>query len=113
MVPWRTLNGRHSATAQCARGAEQKRRRLAEEELRESTERSIEAYDAPLEHVTAFKYLKRVMTVVDNDWPAGVGNLQRVSKSWGYFLRILILEGADLKLLVHFYKSVSQAVLLI
>ena len=44
MVPWSTLNGRHPATAYCARGAEQKRRRLAEAELRESTDRNFEAF---------------------------------------------------------------------
>ena len=37
LVPWSTLNGRHPATEQCSRGAEQKRRQLAEAELREST----------------------------------------------------------------------------
>ena len=37
LVPCRTLNGRHPATAQCDRGAERKRRQLAEDEFREST----------------------------------------------------------------------------
>ena len=41
MVPWRALNDRHPATAQCARGAEQKRRRLTEAETRESSERAF------------------------------------------------------------------------
>ena len=36
---------------QCARGAEQKRRRLAEAELRETLERAFEAYGEPLENV--------------------------------------------------------------
>ena len=36
LVPCRTLNGRQPATVKCARGAERKRRRLAEEEFRES-----------------------------------------------------------------------------
>ena len=31
LVPWGTLNGRHISTAQCARGAYRKRRRLADE----------------------------------------------------------------------------------
>ena len=45
------------------------------------------------------------MTVVDDDWPAGVGNLQRVSKSWGYFLRILSLEGGGSKGVGTFFKG--------
>ena len=62
------LNGRHPATAQCARGAEQKMRRLAEADLRESTERPFEEYGETLENVTAFKYLVRVLTEVYDDW---------------------------------------------
>ena len=97
MIPWRTLNRRHPATAQCNRGAGQKRRRLAEAELWESTERAFEAYGEPLENVTEFKYLGQVTTTVDDDWPAVVGNLRKAMKSWGQLSRILSQEGADLK----------------
>ena len=62
LVPWRALNGRHHATAQCKKGAKQKRRRMAEAELRDSTERAFEAYGKPLETMLEFKYLGRVMT---------------------------------------------------
>ena len=48
LVPWRALNGRHFDTAQCSKGAERKRRRLAEEDLRESLERAFQAYGEPL-----------------------------------------------------------------
>ena len=54
MVPRRALNIRHPATAHCAREADCKRRRLAQEELREISERAFEAYGEPLENVTAF-----------------------------------------------------------
>ena len=75
-------------------------------------ERSFQAYGAPLENVTAFKYLGRAMTVRDDDWPAVAENLQNARKSWGRILRILSREGADTKLLGHFFKAVVQAVLL-
>ena len=48
LVPWRDLNGRNPATAQCARGAERKRWRLAEAETRESSEWVFEAYGGPI-----------------------------------------------------------------
>ena len=48
LVPWRALNSRHPAIDHCARGAEQKRRRLAEAELREISERAFELYGEPL-----------------------------------------------------------------
>ena len=72
LVRWRELNVSHPATAQCDRGAERKRRRLAEEELREGMERAFEAYGNPLEIVTAFRYLGRFMTAVNDDWHADV-----------------------------------------
>ena len=81
LVPWRALKGSHLATTQCARGSERKRRRLAEEELRERSESSFQAYGEPLEILTAFSYLGRVMTVGDDDCPAVVGKLQNVRKS--------------------------------
>ena len=37
MFPWRTLNGRHSVTAHCAMGLEQKWWQLAEADLRDIT----------------------------------------------------------------------------
>ena len=44
LVPWQSLNGRHKSTAMCRSGAERKRRRLAETEMRESTEMAFEVY---------------------------------------------------------------------
>ena len=75
LVPWRTLNGRHPATAQCTRGADRKGRQLAEAELREITERAFETYGEPLENLTRFKYLGWVLKAVYDYWPAVVGNL--------------------------------------
>ena len=57
LVPWRALNGRHKDTAMCRSGAERKRRRLAEAEIREITERAFEAYGEQLELVPRFTYL--------------------------------------------------------
>ena len=34
-------------------------------------------------NVTAFRYLGRVMTADDDDWPSVVGNLQKARKIWG------------------------------
>ena len=83
LFPWWELNGRHSATAQCAMGADRKRRRLVEADLREISERAFEAYGEPLENVTAFRYLGWVLTAGDDDWLAVVGNLWKARKSWG------------------------------
>ena len=85
---------------------------LAEEELREISERAFQAYGAPLQNVTVFKNLGRVMTAGDNDWPEVAGNLQKARKSWGRMSRALSWGGADPKVSGHFFKSLVQSVLL-
>ena len=92
LVPWKDMNGRHVTTAQCAKEAEQKRRRMAEKEMRKSTERDFQACGRPaaglrqacsrtLVTVTLFKYLGQVLTAADDDWPFLVGNLRKAQKS--------------------------------
>ena len=112
LVPWSDLNRSHLDTAQCARGEERKIRRLAEEELWDISGRDFQAYDTPLENVTAFKYLGRAMTEGYDNWTEVADNLKKARKSWGLMLRIFIREGADPKVSGHFFKAVVQVVLL-
>ena len=44
--------------------------------------------------VTEFRYLGRVMTNTDNDWPAVAGNLKKARVTWGRLARILGRVGA-------------------
>ena len=97
----------------CRKGAERKRRRIAEEELRDSMERAFEAYGKPIDTVIKFKYLGRVMTAGDDDCPAVAGNLINVWKSWGRLTKIFIREVADMKVSGNFFKAVVQQVLLV
>ena len=80
--------------------------------MRNSTERAFDAYGKPLDNMSDFKYLGRVMTAGDDDWPAVAGNLSKARKSWGRLSRILFREGADARVLGNFFKAVVQAVLL-
>ena len=70
----------------------------------ESLERAFQAYGEPLENVTAFRYLGRVMTVGYYDWPEVLGKIQKARKSWGRLSRILSRDGADPKVLGHFSR---------
>ena len=106
LVPWWALNGRHKDTAMCWSGAERKRRRLAEAEIRESTERALEAYGEQLESVPRFTYLGRVMTAGDDDWPAVAGNLNKARRIWGRLQMILGREGATSRISGSFFKAV-------
>ena len=96
----------------CRSGAEQKRRRLAEADIRESTEMAFEAYREQLESFPRFTYLGRVMTAGDDNWPAVAGNLQKAQRSWGRLQRILRREGATPRISGYFFKAVVQQVLL-
>ena len=53
------------------------------------------------------------MTAIYYDWPAAAGNIQKARKSWGWMSWILIREGADPKVLGHFFKVVVQVVFLL
>ena len=76
LVSRRALNVRHPATAQCARGAEWKRRRLAEAEMRESLEQAFEAYRKTIQNVSEIIYLGRVLTEIEDDWLTVVCNFR-------------------------------------
>ena len=111
-VPSKALNGRHLGTAQCKKGAERKRRRLAEKETWENSERVFHAYGKPMEAVLEFRYLGRLLTATDDDWPEVVGNIRKARVSWVRLARVLGREGADPKVSRSFYTAVTQQVLL-
>ena len=85
---------------------------MVEAELRDSTERAFGACGKPIETVTNFKYLRRVMMAGDDDWQAVVGNLVKARNIWGRLAGILSREGADKRFSKNFFKGVEQQVLL-
>ena len=112
LVPWRSLNGQHKCTSQYKKGAEQKRWRLEAEEERAITSRAFSAHGQPLDMVTSFRYLGRLISAAENDWPAVVNNLSRARGVWRSMTRILSREGAQPRVSGFFFKAVVQAVLL-
>ena len=76
-------------TAQCFKGAEQERRRLEEEEIRESAQREFKDYGRTIVMINFFKYLGRVLTVADENCPGVVRKLWKARKSWARVSRIL------------------------
>ena len=59
-----------------------------------------------------FRYLGRILTSTDDDWPAMARNLQKARATWGRLARILGREGADPKVSHNFYIAVTQQILL-
>ena len=78
MFPWRSLNRQHQHKSQCKKGAERKRSWLTSYEERSVTSRSFSSYGSPLEMVTSYRYLWRLISAVDDDWPAVIWNLVKV-----------------------------------
>ena len=66
---------------------------MAEEE-RGFTARAFSAYRRPLEMVTSFKYLGRMISATDNEWPEVARNLDWAKTLWRRMLYILSKEGA-------------------
>ena len=57
------------------KGSECKFSRWVEEEVQSSTVVAFRAYDRPLDTLTLFKYIFRVVTSYDNNWTEVVANL--------------------------------------
>ena len=87
-------------------------RRLAEAEMRVTPERAFHAYGEQMRAVTNFRYLGRVLTNTDDNWPDVAGNILKTRARWGRLARVLGREGADPKVSRSFYTAVTQQVLL-
>ena len=85
---------------------------MAEEEARDGTERALNAYGYSLSQVTSFKYLGRVITVEDDDFPAVVRDLRHARQKWARMNQVLSKEGEDARTLGQIYWEVVQSVLL-
>ena len=66
----------------------------------------------PLEMVTSFKYLGRVILKADDGWLEVIRNPARVWEVWRSIKRILSREGARPRVSGSFFKTVTQMVLL-
>ena len=82
-----------------------------EEEAQAGVETAFKAYGRPLEAVTSFKHLGRLLTATDNYWPPVIANIQKVNKSWSRLLSNLGWEGADTWTSGCFYLIIVQAIL--
>ena len=108
----KALNSRHLTTAFFRQEEERKRLRLVKEEARSGSEVEITSYGIFLVPITYFKYLGRVLLVVDNNCQAVVINLWHARQKWARLTRVLIREGADARTLGHIYLAVVQLVMI-
>ena len=67
----------------CRSGEERKRRRLAETEIRESTEMAFEVYGEQLKTVPSLKYLGRILTEGGRQLASGGGKPGEATEELG------------------------------
>ena len=67
----------------------QRGREKADEEMQKSVERAIQAYVRQLDMVTSFKYMRRLLTEVDDNWLAVVRDHRKAQKSWARLAMII------------------------
>ena len=72
-----------------------------------ATERAFNSYVRRVNSVREFRYLGRILTSTDNDWPAVARNLQKARATWGRLARILGREGADPKVSRQYRNCVT------
>ena len=55
----------------------------------------LSTYGHPLDMVTSFQYLGRVILTADDNWPEVVQNMAKTREVWRRMTRILSKEGAE------------------
>jgi hypothetical protein len=69
-------------------------------------------YNETLAKVSYFRYLGRILSFNNSDWPALYHNLKKAQQRWGMVTRLLARDGASARARGHFYVAIVQAVLL-
>ena len=85
------------------RGDERKRRNLTEEDARKGSTTLFKSYGHPLNMVSSFKYLGRMLSASYYKGTEVVKDTRKEQKKWAQLYRILVQEGADDKKLGIIY----------
>ena len=62
-----------------------------------------------MEAVSEFRYLGRLLTATDDDWPVVAGNIRKAQVSWGRLARVLGREGGRPKGVTEFLYCCDTA----
>ena len=77
-----------------------------EEAYHAGVEVAFQAYIQTLDVMKFFKYLRRVLTVSDDDWMLVLSNLSKYWKKWARMLEIFGQEGEYTRTSSTFYKRI-------
>jgi hypothetical protein len=91
----RLLNTRHYNSQACRDGIARRRQRTAQLQAFEADSVNFHLNAAPLEKVTTYLYLGRILTYNNSDWPTLYRNLRKAQSRWAMIVRVLDKEGAS------------------
>ena len=88
------INRGHRDNKWCRSGTAQRHKDHLLATRRLAQEMTIRALGSDLEKLPVFKYLGRVMSCSNSDWPTLYKNVQKARAQWGLIARPLIRTGA-------------------
>ena len=103
---------RHKGSENCKKARARETKRVQEEANKAAAQTIFNINGQPIEIVSEFKYLGRILAHDDDDWPAIRTNIKKARMRWGQVARILSREEATSGTMAYFYKAIVQAVLL-
>jgi hypothetical protein len=110
----RNVGESHQQTAECKKFALRLEARISQERNEKLAKETVfTVFDEPIETVTEFKYLGRIVNDRDDDKPTIMHNLKKAGKVWGNIHRLLSQEkDRNIKVVVSVYRTIIQALLL-
>ncbi|CAB9504738.1 unknown protein [Seminavis robusta] len=83
-VTYAALNTTHPNSKLCLKGQERKAKRARLAAVEQSKAVTFTALGAPIENVTSFCYLGRILCANNSDWPAVYKNLSKARQKWAF-----------------------------
>jgi hypothetical protein len=106
------LAGRHTESVLCKRGAKRNKQRMQDLQCIGAFRRTFTIQNQPIETLTSFRYLGRIIASSDSDWEAAKFNLHKARTRWMNISRLLARTSASPQISSLFYKATVQTVLL-
>ena len=103
---------KHIGTKACKKAATRASKRHQVKANWEADQVIFHIGDPPIQKVSSFKYMDRILSANNDDLPAVAANVRCACQHWGQVAQLLIREGASSSTMSYFYKVVVQAVLL-
>jgi hypothetical protein len=106
------LTTTHRESKICKKGAKRNKQKQRDLQCIRAFRQTFTIQNQPIETVTNFTYLGRIITSRDEDWIAAHSNLQKARTRWAMIQRVLARETASQRISAMFYKATIQTVLL-